>query len=480
MKVKKENFSEWFTEVIKEAKLADIRTGIKGFIVNMPWAVWIMKRMYALYEAELEKRGHQPAWFPALIPEELFMKEKKHVEGFTPEVFWVTGSGDTMFRERLALRPTSETMMYHMYAQWIRGRSDLPLKIYQSCQVWRCDTSATRPFLRGREFHWIEAHDVFATEEEAMQQVREDVEMTEEIMRQEFGIPFVFFQRPEWDKFPGAVHTYAADTLNPDGKISQQPSTHLLGQNFSKALGIKFLDSDGKEKHVWQTCYGPAIWRIFASVIAVHGDDKGLVLPPKLAPIQAIVIPIYKKENEKEIKDKCNKLKEKLLKAGIRAEVDFSENTPGFKYNEWELKGVPVRIEIGDKELKGAELTICRRDTGKRGKIDEVKIAKELEAMFEDIRKSLIKKADDYFQEKFYKADAVDGLEKEMKKGGFTRIPFCSNGLDGQKCADELKERVSGNIRGTVFDRKEVPKEGETCIVCGKPAKVYVYIGRQY
>lgn len=479
MKVRKENFSEWFTEVIKEAKLADLRTGIKGFIVNMPWAVWIMKRMYALYEAELERRGHQPAWFPAMIPEGLFTKEKKHVEGFTPEVFWVTGSGDTMFKERLALRPTSETIMYHMYAQWIRGRGDLPLKIYQSCQVWRCDTSATRPFLRGREFHWIEAHDVFATEEEARQQVREDVEMTEKIMHQEFGIPFIFFQRPEWDKFPGAVHTYAADTLNPDGKISQQPSTHLLGQNFAKAFDIKFLDSDGKEKYVWQTCYGPAIWRIFASVVAVHGDDKGLVLPPKLAPIQVIIIPIYKKENEREIKDKCTSLKEKLAAAGIRTEVDFSENTPGYKYNEWELRGVPIRIEIGDKELKGP-LTICRRDTGKRQTVEEGKIANELASIFEDIRKNLIRRADEYFAKQFHTADTVEDLEKTIKKGGFTRIPFCSNSSSGQKCAEELKGRVAGNIRGTVFDGKEVPGEEETCIVCGKPATVYVYIGRQY
>lgn len=479
MDVKKENFSEWFTEVIKKAELADLRTGMKGFIVNLPWAVQIMKRMYALYEEELERRGHKPAWFPSLIPEELFTKEKKHVEGFTPEVFWVTGAGSEMFKERYALRPTSETIIYHMYSQWIRGRSDLPLKIYQSCQVWRCDTSATRPFLRGREFYWIEAHDAFATEEEARAQVREDMEMTETIMHQEFGIPFIFFQRPEWDKFPGAVHTYAADTTNPDGKISQQPSTHLLGENFARVFDIKFLDSDGKEKYVWQTCYGPAIWRIFASVISIHGDDKGLVLPPKIAPIQTIIIPIYKKENEQQIKEKCLHLKDMLRKAGIRADVDFSENTPGYKYNEWELRGVPTRIEIGEKELKGPTLTVCRRDTGKRQNIEEVKSVSELMLLFEDIKKNLIKRADEYFAKQFHTANSVEELEKTIKLGGFTRIPFCSNGFDGQHCAEELKERVSGNIRGTIYGSKEVP-EDENCIVCGKPAKVYVYIGRQY
>lgn len=478
MKNKKSNFSEWFTEIIQKAKLADLRTGIKGFIVNMPWAVSVMKKMYGLYEAELERRGHRPAWFPSLIPEEFLKKEKEHVEGFTPDVFWVTGAGNTLFREKYAMRPTSETIMYHMYSKWVRGRVDLPLKIYQSCQVWRYETKATRPFIRGREFHWIEAHDVFATEEEATAQVREDTEMTEVIMHKEFGIPFIFFQRPEWDKFPGAVHTYAADTLMPDGKIAQQPSTHLLGQNFSKPFGIKFIDSDEKQKYAWQTCYGPCIWRIFASVIAQHGDDKGLVLPPKLAPIQVIIIPIHKKENEEDIKEKCRELKEILTKANIRAEVDFSENTPGFKFNEWELYGVPVRIEIGEKELKG-EITICRRDTEKREKIEENGIIDEIGSIFEEIGKNLIKKADDYFEKQFHDAKSIKDLEKLAKLGGFTRIPFCSIDFDGEKCAEKLKEKFAVNVRGIRFDRNEKPKD-ENCIVCGKPAAVFVYVGKQY
>jgi prolyl-tRNA synthetase len=478
MENRKENFSEWFTEVISSAGLADLRTGIKGFIVNLPWAVMTMKNMYRLYEEELERRGHKPAWFPSLIPESFLKKEGEHVEGFSPEVFWVTAAGDDFFKEKYALRPTSETMIYHMFHYWIRGKSDLPLKIYQSCQVWRCDTKATRPFLRGREFYWIEAHDAFATEEEARQQVKEDMEMTERIMHQEFGIPFIFFQRPEWDKFPGAVHTYAADTLNPDGKISQQPSTHFLGQKFSKVFDIKFTDEDGKRKYAWQTCYGPAIWRIFASVIAIHGDDGGLVLPPKIAPIQTIIIPIYRKENEAEIKGACTEIKNKLFSLGIRADVDFSEHTPGYKFNEWELKGVPTRIEIGENEIKNKQITICRRDTKERIKINENELNKLFD-IFEDIRKNLIERADSWFKKQFYKANDIKELEKKIKQGGFIRIPFCSNDEEGRKCAEELKEKVSGNIRGTAFNSNEFP-ENETCIVCGKAAKVYVYIGRQY
>ncbi|MBI4176503.1 MAG: proline--tRNA ligase, partial [Candidatus Aenigmarchaeota archaeon] len=233
LKHRKADFSEWYSEIIEKAGLADLRYNVKGFLVHRPWSVIAMKEMYRLYEKELEKRGHQPVWFPAVIPKENFEVEKEHVAGFTPEVFWVTEGGDAKLAQKLALRPTSETAMYRMYSLWIRSWRDLPLKLYQSCQVWRHETKSTRPFIRGREFHWIETHNVFATRDEAERQVREDMEITEAVMHREFGIPSMVFERPEWDKFAGAVYTYAADTLMPDGRAVQQPSTHLLGQNFS-------------------------------------------------------------------------------------------------------------------------------------------------------------------------------------------------------------------------------------------------------
>lgn len=368
MKHKKKDFSKWFSEILSKAELADIRYNVKGFLVHKPWSVITMKNMYRFYEDELERTGHEPAWFPALIPESNFKMEAEHVEGFAPELFWITHSGDEKLTERMALRPTSETAMYVMYAKWIRSWRDLPLKIYQSCQVWRCDTKATRPFIRGREFHWIECHDVFATLKEAEEQVKEDMDTTEKVMHQIYGIPFISIQRPEWDKFPGAVHTYVADTLMPDGKVLQQPSTHLLGQNFSKGFGIKFKDKDEKEKHPWQTCYGPAIWRMFASVVALHGDDTGLRFPYEIAPVQVMIVPITGMGKEKEIKKRCEEIQERLSKEGIRARIDFSDNTPGWKFNQWELKGVPIRIEIGPKELKERKLTLVRRDASSRQK----------------------------------------------------------------------------------------------------------------
>jgi prolyl-tRNA synthetase len=284
---KEEDFSGWYTELINKAELADIRYNIKGFIVYREWATITIKKMYAKYEALMEKNGHMPLIMPSLIPESNFLLEAEHVEGFAPEVFWVTEVGSSgKLSERLALRPTSETALYKMYALWIRSYKDLPFKRYLSCQIWRYEGKMTRPFFRAREFHWIEGHDVFATMEGAKAQVKEDMEMTYQMLQDEFGIPIIFFERPQWDKFAGAIATYAADALMGSGKVLQLPSTHLLGQNFSKAFDVKFVDSDGEEKFGYQTCYGPAISRIYGAMIAYLGDDKGLILPFDLAPIQ--------------------------------------------------------------------------------------------------------------------------------------------------------------------------------------------------
>ncbi|RLJ07967.1 MAG: proline--tRNA ligase [Candidatus Aenigmatarchaeota archaeon] len=473
----KSNFSEWFSEVISKTELADLRYNVKGFLVHRPWSVIAIKEMYKLYEAELEKKGHKPVIFPAVIPKENFLKEAEHIEGFAPEVFWITKAGNTELTEEIALRPTSETAMYTMYAKWIRSWRDLPLKLYQSCQVWRYETKATRPFIRGREFYWIEAHDAFASREEAESQVKEDMEMTENIMHKEFGIPFIFFRRPEWDKFAGAVYTYAADTLMPDGKALQQPSTHLLGQNFAKSFGIKFVDRNEKEKTAWQTCYGPAIWRMFASVIALHGDDKGLVFPFKIAPLQVIIIPIILKGKEKPVLEKCKEIKEKLQSC-FRIDVDFSDNTPGWKFNYWEMKGVPVRIEIGPKEVESEEFVVIRRDTGEKAKVKENQLQKTIEALGKDLTKNLVEKADKWFNGMIHSVKTLDELKEKRNKGGFFRVNFCSADMDGKECAEVLKEKFHLNVRGEMANREEKP-EGN-CIVCGKPAKVVVYLARQY
>ncbi len=270
---KDEDFSEWFSQIIQKAELADLRYNIKGFLVFQPWSVLSMEKMYDYMEKALKQKGHKPYWFPTVIPKSNFEKESVHVKGFTPEVFWVTHGGDKKLEEPLALRPTSETAFYQMFNLWIRSYKDLPFKTYQRANVFRYETKATRPFLRSREFHWIETHCVHATENDAMKQVKEDMQTTKEVLHDIYGLPFIFFERPSWDKFAGAYKTFAADVLNPDGRVVQQPSTHIISPSFAKAFNITYKDKDGKEKSVYTTCYGPAISRIFASIIIVHCDD---------------------------------------------------------------------------------------------------------------------------------------------------------------------------------------------------------------
>lgn len=478
MKNPKSNFSEWYTEVIQEAELADIRYNVKGFLAHMPWSVRTMKKMYSILEAELEKKGHEPAWFPALVPESYFKKEAEHAEGFSADVFWVTegGSSNEKFSERLALRPTSETAMYSMYSMWIRTWRDLPFKIYQSCQVWRFEGKSTRPFIRGREFYWIEAHDVFETEKEAEKQVEEDMDTTGKLLK-ETAIPFIFFKRPEHDKFCGAVSTYAADSIMPDGKVIQLPSTHFLGQNFSKAFNIKFVDKEGKEQYGWQTCYGPAVWRILGALVAIHGDDKGLVLPPSVAPLMAVIIPIYFKGSDEKVKEKALSVKKLLESRCISSKVDDREqHTPGWKYNYWELKGVPIRIEIGPRDIEKKQAILVRRDTGEKITVKESELVEKIFTLSKEIQANLIKRAEKFFREHIFEASEMGQLKKILdESGGLVKVEWCGS----VECADNIKaETVGGCIRGTPLGKEEKPKG--KCIRCGKKAEQVVYVGKAY
>jgi prolyl-tRNA synthetase len=475
---KSENFSEWYSQVVQKAELADIRYNVKGFLVHQPWSVRIMKKIRDLFEEELEKKGHEPVWFPAVIPESFLKKEKEHAE-FSADVFWVTEAGENFekLEEKLALRPTSETAMYTMFSLWIRSWRDLPLKTYQSCQVWRYE-SVTRPFIRGREFYWIEGHDAFATEEEALKQVKEDMDTTEKIMHQKCAIPFLFFKRPEHDKFKGAVNTFAADSIMPDGKAIQLPSTHFLGQNFSKAFEIKFVDKDEKTKYVWQTCYGPAFWRIFGALIAIHGDDKGLVLPPEIAPIQVVIVPILGKDDEKVMK-KAKEVERLLKENGLEVKLDErKEYTPGWKYNYWELKGVPLRIEVGPIDVKKKQVVVARRDTGEKIAVKDEKLVKSLNELLKQIQSNLIKKADKFFKENLHEAEDFETLKKILKeKGGFVRVNWCGK----KECADYIKaETEGGTIRGTLFGKKEKVFGNGKCVWCKKEAKEVVYVAKSY
>ncbi len=480
MKINKQKrFSDWYSEVVKQAKLCDLRYNLKGFVVFLPNSVSVMKRMYSIYEQVLEQKGHRPYLFPALIPKSNFELEAEHVQGFVPEVFWVERAGSDKLQEPLALRPTSETAMYRMFSQWIQGKSDLPLKTYHSAQVWRYETKSTRPFIRSREFYWIETHNAFATEDEAKNQVLEDMQISKQVISKIFGIPFIFFRRPEWDKFPGAVDTFAADTLLPDGKALQLPSTHYLGQNFAKPFNVKYTDSKGNQEYCYQTCYGPAISRIFAALISHHGDDKGLIFPSVLVKHKVVIVPIFKKDNA-QILEFCKTIASNLNNSNIPCFIDDSDKSPGFKFNEYELLGIPIRLEIGEKEIdKGA--VVVERLSGTKEFVDKQNLIKTIEQKLNDQDEKLRQKSHQWFESMISKAQDLISFGKLIgSKKGFIKVAFCSRTEQGKACADKLKEKFSVDARGTRFDSDEKPSADEKCIVCGKPAQVYMYFAKQY
>lgn len=472
---KSENFSEWYTEVVQKCELADIRSPVKGCLVFQPWSVLSMEKMYAFFEKALQQKKHKPYFFPTLIPESNLIKETAHIKGFTPEVYWVTHGGDNKLEEKLALRPTSETIIYPMMSLWIRSYKDLPFKTYQRANVFRYETKATRPFLRSREFHWIEAHCAHATEEDAMKQVHEDMQTTQEILHDVFGLPFIFFERPTWDKFPGAHRTFAADVLNPDGKVVQQPSTHLLKQEFSKAFDVKYKNKEGQDKYCWITCYGPAISRIFASIIIVHGDDKGLRFPWKIAPIQVMIVPI--KQDEK-LNQKAGEIKEKIQSL-CSVEIDNSEKTAGEKFNYWEMKGIPLRIDLGFKDIESKKLTIFRRDINKKEIIDEKDLVSYITKVSIEFDKSIIKQADSLFDNRIKEVKTKEEIKKALESGNIIKANFCSVDKEGANCAEIIEKEMSATVRGTKLI-KENPFENKKCIICNKPAKEVIYIARQY
>ncbi len=474
-KDKENDFSSWYNTIIYAADLADIRYNVQGFVVHKPWSMKVFKKLYKLFETELEKYGHEPVSFPTVIPEDNFEVEKEHAEGFTPEVYWITKQGEHDMARRLALRPTSETAFYQMYNLWVKSHSDLPIKYYQSCTVFR-NESETNPFMRGCEFMWIETHNVFANEKEARAQVEEDKKILEKCA-EVMCLPFYFFKRPQWDKFAGAVETYATDIMLPDGKTLQFATTHYLGANFTKAFNVKYNDENGKEHSPHSTCFGPGIWRMMAALIATHGDNKGLVFPFALAPLQTIIIPIPKTGEEKNIEKYCMEIKEELEANGVECKVDDSTKTPGYKYNFWELKGVPLRIEIGAREAKEKTATIVRRDNRDKTTCKFSEMAGNVKETGAKLDKDLLKKAQDDLEDKVKTAKTKEEVGKALDAKCYAKTFICSTEKEGVKCSQELQAFTKGGkVRGELVGEKKVSGK---CCVCGKTG-AQVYIARQY
>jgi prolyl-tRNA synthetase len=471
---KAEDFSEWYTQVVVKSGLADYAP-VKGCMIfrELSYAIW--EKIQETFNEKIKAIGHRNVYFPMFIPESFLKKEAEHFKGFVPQVAWVTIGGETPLEERLAIRPTSETIMYATYAKWIRSWRDLPLKLNQWNSVVRWETEATKLFLRTREFLWQEGHTAHATKEEADREVIEILNIYKEIIENYLAIPVLAGKKTENEKFKGALYTTTLEALMPDGKALQMGTSHHLGQNFSKAFNIKFLDKDEKERYVWQTSWGFST-RMIGAMVMVHGDDKGLVLPPKVAPIQAVIIPIpYKEADSTAILAKAKEIYENLKKHGISVVLDDrSEYTPGWKFNEWELKGVPIRIEIGPKDLKQKQATLARRDTFERIAIKEEETANAVAKLLEEIQKNLFNKAKKSLEENIATVSTYEEFKKTLKeKGGFLRACWCADSV----CEERIKEETGATIRIVPFEKEKIFSK---CIYCEKEAKEVVYFARAY
>jgi len=470
----KERFSEWYDNVLLEAKIADDRYPVKGFTVYTGWGFGIAKRIMTMLEERLEATDHEPMQFPVLIPEESFQREAEHIEGFGAEVFWITHAGENELDRRLLLRPTSETAIYPMFKLWVRSHADLPLRMHQTCNVYRYETKATRPLFRGREFLWNEAHTAHDTYEDAERQVRAGVEAYRSVYDR-LGLSYITLQRPDFDKFAGAVYSLAFDAWNPDGKVNQIGTVHQLGHNFAKAFDLTYEDEDGEQVHAATTCYGMGFGRVLAAVISQHGDDHGIILPPVIAPKQVVIVPIPIKGKEADAKRYASKVAKTLEKAGVRVVLDDDDRLrPGEKFYKWEMYGVPLRIEIGPREAKSNTVTIVRRDTFEKVKADLRQLVPTINSLFDAIYENLSEKSRKYMAGTITDVKTVDELLRQIEERKIARINWCGD----RQCADNLKEKVSGEIRGTLWGAEEHP-DGP-CILCGDPARSVAYFSRAY
>ena len=468
----RDDFSEWFTELMIKAELADY-TDVSGCIVFRPNSYAIWEKVVSEVDKRFKKLGVQNAYFPLFIPEKLLNKEKDHVKGFSPEVAWVTQSGDTPMAERLAVRPTSETIMYPSYAKWVRSWRDLPLKINQWNNVVRWEFKHPVPFFRTREFLWNELHTVSATEKEALEEGKQIINAYNDVTENIMALHGLYGRKTESEKFAGAVFSEKVHYIMANGKVLEGCPFHHDGQNFAKAYDIQFLDKDGKKQYGWQNTYAIST-RMLGLMFAIHSDEKGLILPPKIAPNPIVIIPIIFGDTKIKVLAEANKIAEELK--DYNAFVDAREEyKSGFKFSEWELKGIPLRIEIGPRDIEKSEVVITRRDTMQKEAIKIKDLKQKIPIILEDIQNSLFKKSKIIFEERVKKAETLEELKKiiENKKVGIS--PMCKN----EKCEETLKFETKG-AKALFIDDKNRVKPNQKCIICDNPAEYLLYIGKSY
>jgi len=465
---KTDDFNEWYNEIVELADLCDKRYPIKGMNVWKPYGWKLMNHVDKLIRNEMEQTNHNEVYFPLLIPESFFKKEEEHIEGFGSEVYWITHAGLNELEERWLLRPTSETAMYPVFSLWIRSHTDLPLKTFQIVNTFRYETKQTRAFIRVREIHFFEAHTCHIDFKDAEKQVKEDKEIADRLLKK-LCLPYVFSKRPEWDKFAGAYYTVSIDVLMPSGRTLQIGSIHQYKDNFSKPYEISYETKEGKHAFCHQTTYGMSE-RLLGALIGVHGDNKGLIMPPAVAPLQVVILPIIFKGKEKPVNEACENLYEHLKKEHIKVQVDSRDINPGKKFYDWELKGVPIRIEIGPRDVEKKQITLVRRDSSEKHFIPNINAVKEIQKELQKIEEKLYAQAQKYLKEHFFR---VTTIEEAQEKIGIVELPWCGN----EKCALEIEEILDGNTLGEPLENTQ--NEG-SCPICNKAAKTWMRYAKSY
>ena len=464
-----DNLAQWYTDIVKKAELADY-TDTKGCVAIRPYGYAIWENIQSYADKLFKESGVKNTYFPLLIPEALLQKEKDHVEGFAPEVAWVTEAGNEKLDERLCIRPTSETIITTMYSKWLSSWRDLPFVYNQWCSVLRWEKE-TRPFLRSREFLWQEGHTIHETEKEARERTLQMLNIYVDILQNCLAIPVISGLKTETEKFAGADETYTIEAMMYDGKALQSGTSHYFGQNFTKPFDVKFQNKEGKQEYAYQTSWGIST-RLIGAIIMAHGDNRGLKLPPRVAPIQVVIVPIAMHKDG--VKEKTNELYH-LLKDKFRVEIDLRDNvSPGFKFNDWEMRGVPLRIEMGPRDIEKNECILVRRDTNEKITISLDNIEGNVKELLESIHNNMFDTCKKRMEEKTTIAYTLEEFKANMdKEQGFIKAMWCGD----SECEAKIKELTQAKSRCMPFEQEHL---SDTCVCCGKSANKLVVWGRQY
>ena len=464
-----DDFARWYTDIVIKAELADY-ADTKGCIAIKPYGYAIWENIQKYTDNKFKETGVENVYFPVLIPESLLQKEKDHVEGFAPEVAWVTQAGEETLDERLCIRPTSETIISTMYSKWLTSWRELPFVYNQWCNVLRWEKE-TRPFLRSREFLWQEGHTVHATEKEAMERTMQMLEIYADVTENLLAIPVIKGIKTESEKFAGAVSTYTVESMMHDGRALQSATSHYFGQNFSKPFEIKFQDKEGKEQYAYQTSWGCST-RLIGALIMAHGDNRGLKLPPKVAPIQVAIVPIA--QHKEGVLEKANELKESLNKK-FRVKIDDRDKySPGYKFNYWEMKGVPIRLEMGPRDIENGECILVRRDTQEKITVKLKDVNEEIEKLLNEIHANMFAECKKRMKEKTTVALNMEEFKKNMEENqGFVKAAWCGK----KECEEKIREVTGAKSRCIPFEKEHI---SDTCVCCGQKAINTVIWGRQY